>query len=75
MHITTRFSAIRWRANKEPELAIVIADVLGWETTEVDELLAGDFDPLPSEAKMIAHAVAEFDLKSRFRARRQGDDR
>ena len=71
MRIATRFAAIRRRANEEPELAIVIADIMEWETTEVDELLAGDFDPLPAEAKMITQAVADFDLKSRFRTRRQ----
>lgn len=66
MRIAPRFAAIRWRANEEPELAIVIADIMGWETIEVDELLAGDFDPLPSEAKIITQAIAEFDLKSRI---------
>lgn len=61
MRLTTRFSAIRERANEEPALVKVIADALGWETIEVGELLAGEFDPQRSEATLIAHAIAKFD--------------
>jgi hypothetical protein len=61
MRLTTRFSAIRERANEEPALVKVIADALGWETVEVGELLAGEFDLQRSEAKVIARAVTEFD--------------
>lgn len=61
MHLAARMSTIRWRANEESELVEAIADALGWEPIEVAELLAGDFDPLPAEAKLIARAVAEFD--------------
>ena len=61
MHPSTRLFDIRQRAKQEPELIKAIADALGWEMVEVDELLAGEFDLQRSEAKVIVRAVAEFD--------------
>ncbi|MDH3664868.1 MAG: hypothetical protein OEU92_33445 [Alphaproteobacteria bacterium] len=61
MHPSARLLDIRQRAKQEPELTKAIADALGWEMVEVDELLAGEFDLQRSEAEVIVRAVAEFD--------------